>query len=560
MPAGAIMPKLRILRSFDPHNPRHALLLLLGLSLLLMLYQLDGTPFRGKYDDVDRSLIARNMAESGNWLVAEYVRGPLYTKPPLMYWSAAAIGVITGRSDEMPGNLTSVLGMLVMVLATFWAGRNLFDNRTGLWAALLLLTMHLFLAMSRQALLDTPMLGGFALAFGSLIHVGFSGTRWPTVGWLGVSLGLSLAFMTKGPVVLPIFLLMWLPLIRRVPRYRLDRRQWVKVFILMALITLPWPILMLIKAPEAVEVWKFELLGRFGDGQDYLEWTQKPFWFYGPDLINTLPWVLLLPWAVVAAFRNRRNKACSLLLWWAVGGLVFFSLSSATKRSYYLLPLYPAFALLIASEWHRFSTAIQSHRRPGWLSYLGPWSRVILLSLIGLALMALPWFYSGVPMTSFTACGVATTIFGGIALWRAVRKSWPQVLAFLVASAVPFHLAYFGHLVPITNTYHSGKPFFQEAIPLLNGEEVVITDVSHSLAAFYLHEARYRYLEKRDLPAFLQAHAGRLVITRPEFAEQMGQLEPVLEREFREPFGKKKGLGLYRHQQTQPPADTVEDN
>ena len=546
------MPTPRTRHAFDMDNPRHALLLLVGLSLLLMLYNLDGTPFRGMYDDVDRSLIARNMAESGDWLVARYVQGPLYTKPPLMYWMAASLGVLTGRSDELPGNLTSVLSMLAVVLATFWAGRNLFGNRVGLWAGMLLVTMHLFLAMSRQALLDTPMLGGFALAFGSLVHLAFSGTRRPTLWWLLAALGLALAFMTKGPVVLPIFLMLWLPLWPSVPAVRPGPCRLALAIGLILAVTLPWPLLLLSKAPEAAQVWHSELFGRLGDGKQYLEWTQKPFWFYGPDLINTLPWVLLLPWSVFRAWPHRRNPRYTILLWWALGGFVFFSLASATKRSYYLLPLYPAFALLMAAGWKDLCRLADGGSEGGWREKWGPRLSGGLLLVLGLGLLVLPWVYPDIPRTSFTICGLITTIFSVLAMTAARQERWVRNLAFLVAGATFLHLAFFGHLVPPTNNYHSGKTFFTEAAPLLKDQKVMLVEVPLALSSFYLHGVPYSNVQRDDLHRALAAKPDHLVIMRPEHARRVAGLEPLLERFFREPFGKERGLGLYRQRPPQP--------
>lgn len=532
----------------DRSDWKRPLLLLAAVTLLLMLYRLDGTPFRGLYDDVDRSLIARNMVDSGDWLVARYLYGPLYTKPPLMYWTAATLGVLTGRSDELPGNLASVLGMFPVVLAVFWAGRNLFGTRTGFWAGLVLATMHLFLAMSRQALLDTVMMGGFALAFGSLVHLGFSGTRRPTLWWLATALGLAVCFMTKGPVILPVFLLIWLPLLARVPSARPEPRQLLLALGLIAALTLPWPIALLNTAPQAAVVWKSEVFGRFGDGHQFHQWTQKPVWFYLPDLANTLPWVLLLPWGAAAAWRRRAEPRCQLLLWWALGGLVFFSLASATKRSYYLLPLYPGFALLVAAAWRDLA----QQRRPGRALRLLPLLTLAAVPLLGVTFLALPFFYPEVPRTAFLAGGLLTTALGAAALLAAGRGRWAQALPLAAGATVFLHLAYFGHLVPPTNASMSGKPFFTEAAPLIGTEQVTLVDGNLALSAFYLHRIAYRYVPGRDFEAAMADNPGGLVITSPGTAHRLGGLEPILEREFTEPFGKKRGLGLYRHRPSQP--------
>ncbi len=536
---------------------RRSLALLAAVTLLLMTYRLDGTPFRGLYDDVNRSFIARNMVDSGNWLVADYFYGPLYTKPPLMYWTAATIGVLTGRSDELPGNLSSVLGMFAVVLATFWAGRNLFGNRTGLRAGLLLVTMYLFLAMSRQALLDTVMMGGFALTFGSLIHLRFAGPERTTRWWLLVCLGLAISLLTKGPVILPVFLLVWLPLIPGAAAMRPTPRQTLLGLVLIAAITLPWPIALLRVAPEAQEVWKSELFGRFGDGKQFLEWTQKPVWFYLPDLANTMPWLPLLLWSVAVGFRRRGEAAFRLLLVWAVGGLVFYSLTSATKRSYYLLPLYPAFALLVAGAWQdlldRTGAGVRIPIRARILPLLGPG----LVGLMGLAFAGLPFFYPLVPRVPFVAAGVLAAALGLLGLVQAARGRWPRALHLALGGAALVHLAYFGHFVPIANTYYSGKPFFEEAIPLIGDEEVVLLEGQLALSAFYLHRVPYRYAPRRNFARVMAERPGSLVIAPPDRAAAFPELQPVLVREFSEPLGKKKGLGLYRHRPSQPDPSTA---
>jgi 4-amino-4-deoxy-L-arabinose transferase-like glycosyltransferase len=76
----------------------------------------------------------------------------------------------------------------------------------------------------------------------------------------------------------------------------------------------------------------------------------KPPWFYLARFPGDFfPWSLFLPAAVVAAVRAvRRNSSdlCLLPLLCALGGFVVFS-AIAYKRKVYLLPLYPAAAVLV---------------------------------------------------------------------------------------------------------------------------------------------------------------------------------------------------------------------
>jgi 4-amino-4-deoxy-L-arabinose transferase-like glycosyltransferase len=530
-------------RPGDWHRP---LLLLALVTVILMTYQLAGTPFRGIYDDVDRSLIARNMVDSGDWLVAHYVWGPLYTKPPLMYWTAGAIGVLTDRSDELPGNLASVLGMFTVVMATFWAGRNLFGTRTGLRAGLLLVTMHLFLAMSRQALLDTVMMGGFALAFGSLIHLGFSGTPRTTRWWLATALGLSLAFLTKGPVILPVFLLIWVPLMFRQPRLRPTLQQLLLSLGVILAVNLPWPLVLLNAAPEAAEVWHSEFFGRFGDGKQFLEWTQKPFWFYVPDLANTMPWLPLLIWAWVGAWKNRKETSWRLLLWWGLAGLVFFSLASSTKRSYYLLPLYPAFALVIAARWQALLAEIRSHGGPGPKTAWIPRLTLGLLAVFSLGFAILPFRFTTLPTLPFLVGGLLATALATFSLTLSWKQQWSRTLPLALTAAALVHLTYFGHFVPLANAYQSGRPFYREARPLIGDSEVVLLEAHLTLSVFYLHEVSWTYARRSNFLEVMGQHPEALVVASPVRAEKFPQLKPLLVKELTEPLGKKREMGLYR--------------
>src|SRR5207244_10734206 len=73
--------------------------------------------------------------------------------------------------------------------------------------------------------------------------------------------------------------------------------------------------------------------------------------YYVPNLtLDLLPWSIALPAALVAAWRRARDPARLFPLLWAVCLAAALSLA-ATKRAHYLLPAYPAFAVLLAQWW-----------------------------------------------------------------------------------------------------------------------------------------------------------------------------------------------------------------
>ncbi len=519
---------------------------LIGLVLfcsLLMLYRLDGTPHRGRFDDVDRALVARTMEQSGDWLVPHLGSHPLLTKPPLMYWTVAAVGRITGRQDELPGDLTSALAMILVVVCTWWIGRNLLGEAAALRAGLILPTMFFFLDMSRHTLMDTVLLAAMMLCAGALVQVATAGGvargRW----WLLATVGLGAVIMTKGPVGIPLLAVIAAPLLWRSGVPKPGRGLALAMVLLLAALVLPWPLLVLHRVPEAADVWARELVGRLSENEATGTWPRHPYWFYLPQLSGTLPWLPLLIPALVVAWRRRRERAWRTLGWWVVGGFLFYTFSSTSKRSFYLLPLYPGMALMIAGGWDHWFAA----ERP-----TDPLARRMLAVVLGLILTAgagflvLPVVYPGIPRVPFTLAGTVTLLLGAVAVFRWGRHHPRAVFSYLVAGCSVLFLAWFGHLVPLENRYLSGSPFFEEIVPRLGEAEVILVEMPVPLTAFYLHGHPYLNEPRSKVLDRLREDPRRLVVTTPRTAGKLGFLQPVLEKSLRDPFGRERTLGLYR--------------
>ncbi len=519
-----------------------SLLLISVVCGLLMLYHLDGTPLRGRFDDDYRALIAKTMVDSGNWLVPQVGARPLYTKPPLMYWTAAALGRLTGRHDELPGNLTSALSLFVVVLCTWWLGRNLFGSAAGLRAGLILPTMYFFLAMSRQTLIDSVMMAGFAVCVGALVQLvrGQSRRRWPW--WILATVGLGVTLMSKGPVVIPVLGLIAWPLLKGQRQSRPGYRLTALLSLLLLGMILPWPLAVLKTFPEARQVWMQELFGRLGSGPQVHPWTSRPLWYYIPDLVNTAPWIFLLPGALVMAWRKRSQRVWQILLWWVVGGFVIYSLASANKRSYFLLPLYPGFALVIAGAWQEW---FGRDRPAGLMARLPLQMAAGAVALIGAALFALPFFHSGLPETAFRVGGLLGLLSGsaGLALWG--RYGPDALFGGVVTGSAILYLAWFGHFIPVENAYASGKPFYAVAEPLIGDAELILVEVPVPLSLFYLPGHPYRNLPRSRMDEALVEGQKSVIVTTPAIAAEFPELVPLVVRTLRAPFHKDRCLGLY---------------
>jgi 4-amino-4-deoxy-L-arabinose transferase-like glycosyltransferase len=513
---------------------------LAGFCVLLFGIALERTPFRGQYDDVNRALIARTMADSGDWIVPIQLGAPQLTKPPLSYWLGAALYRLTGGRHELPAALVSVLCSLLVVLATYRAGHIMWSRRAGMVAALTLATTYLFFAMARQPLVDTVMMAGFALAFVSLIRLIFGPPNDHTVHWVLLATGVGLATMAKGPVILPLLLIMAIPpLVNQSPRFP-NWPQLTIMLVVFILMVFPYHFALLRVQPEAHKVWAQELW-RLGSQYERFAWTQRPWWYYFANSYVILPWLPLVVVGLVRAIRHRDDLRLQLLLWWIVGGIVFFSLFSANKRVYYLLPLCPAIALLCASVWEAAaqSRSSRAFTRAAKLT-------AVFVLMVGVASASLPSWTELRPSAVFVLVGLAGA---SMAIWSLVqvrRQRWIRAFGGLIIASSVLYLLYAGAVLPPWNLYLSEKPFYEETASLVGSETFYTYKLPVVLSAFYMERHGPKLWTLGSIEELIAQGDGGYLLTRPQYVRQLDSLELVYSRTSRSPLGVEKEIALYR--------------
>lgn len=289
---------------------------------------------------------AREMLVDGRWLVT-HVNGVVNShKPPLFFWLIALFSVPLGAVTELTARLPSALAALGTLAIVLRLGRRWFGPRSAAVAGWVLATSYMFWDKARWAQIDSLLcfLIWVALsAFEAWRSGGFEGRRAGLVFW-GAA---ALAVLAKGPVgvLLPLGIVIVLLVLER------DLRS-LKGFaplagpLLFVLISGAWA--------AAATVWgpsDYSVLGalreHFVDRGIHGMHHVQPFWYYAERLpLSLLPWAGLLPGAVVAAWTERRRSAgLRLSLVATVFVVVFFSISTE-KRDLYVLPAFPAIALM----------------------------------------------------------------------------------------------------------------------------------------------------------------------------------------------------------------------
>ena len=337
-------------------GPRWRALVLASAAVLLLvgLGRLDAdAPDEPRAVQIAEELRSGEHGREG--LVVLHLNGEVYTqKPPLYYWLAALAGAPGGRVTELAARLPSALAGILVVWLTMLLGARMLGSGAGVLGAAILLTSWEFAYLGRRVQFDV-LLTAFELAALASFWWLDRGIGSARRHQLVMHAALGLAVLTKGPVgfLIPALSIAAFLLWERRPR---DLRR---AFPLWGLVLSVLPGLLWLAAATALAPSGYagtavgeNVIGRFFSGTSHV----RPFWYYLWNFpLHFLPWTLAWPAVLFVGRRSvfapgsddSTQRAWRFLLACIAASLVFFSIS-AGKRSVYLLPVYPATALLCA--------------------------------------------------------------------------------------------------------------------------------------------------------------------------------------------------------------------
>jgi 4-amino-4-deoxy-L-arabinose transferase-like glycosyltransferase len=309
--------------------------------------------------DIDEGLnaeAAREMFESGDWVVPTFNFKPRTAKPALLYWLQALAYQRFGVT-EFAARLPSALAGAAAVLLTYEFGRRMFGPAVGALAGVIVASTLQVSVLAHAATPDAVLLACMMLTLW-LFWTGAEGgsRRW---AWM-TGLGAGLAVLAKGPigVVMPAAIVGYFFLAQRQGRRLLDPRLLAALF-LVVLIAGPWYALVGAETRGRFlrSFWETENVGRF---LAPMEGHSGPVWYYlVAVLVGLGTWSVIL-WpslreAIRSTSRGPESTAVRFLVCWAAVYVGFFSMAQ-TKLPNYILPAYPPLALLMARflvRWRR---------------------------------------------------------------------------------------------------------------------------------------------------------------------------------------------------------------
>ncbi len=388
-------------------------------------------------DEPRYAAVAREMAESGDWVTPRLDGRPWFEKPALYYWGAAlafrAFGV-----NEFAARMPSASAAAVTALALAWAAWRFYGFAT-LWVALLIFpTCVGAFGFARVATPDMLFSAALTLAMVAACPValaprGEERSGKASVVLFGIFLGA--ATLAKGPAAIALAagsIALWALGTRRWrPAFRLVHPLALLAFCVTAL---PWYALCAARNPDFVRVFLFE--HNFERYLTPLFRHEQPFWFFGPVLLlGLLPWTALLVGAARDAARLWQQKQWAhapgfFFACWAIFPVAFFSFSKS-KLPGYVLPALPAVVLLLAGSAMRAAGEKTPFAR-GLLGAIGG-TVVALAASSGYWLRRLPP-ESGLADPHRVLAGIVLAAAGGLAIALLGLSQRPT--AALLAAAV----------------------------------------------------------------------------------------------------------------------------
>lgn len=302
----------------------------------------------------------QQMIHSGNYVDIHFQDQPRYLQPAGIYWLEAIPAKLAQKflgenalHQAWVYRIPSLIAASLIVPLTAWMGALLFSGSVGLLASLFLMVSLLFVAESHMATIDTVLLLIILSAEALLLKAYFAShqkTSFPLSYALSFWGLLGIGMMLKGPIPL-------IPILGTIFTLSFLEKNW-KIFTLLRA-SWGWLLSLTLLAPWCLSIYilshgeffhravSHNLLGKITHGQESHGFL--PGYYLIIFLVSFWPGSLFAVQSIPHIFIHRREKATRFLLCWILPHWLFFELL-ATKLPHYVLPTYPAIALLSAAS------------------------------------------------------------------------------------------------------------------------------------------------------------------------------------------------------------------
>jgi 4-amino-4-deoxy-L-arabinose transferase-like glycosyltransferase len=528
-PKNRVNPGSRLMRVVDfvtvSHTRAIAFLLLCGLLLFLPGF------FNIPPVDRDEARFAqatKQMVESGDFVDIRFQDDVRYKKPVGIYWlqsaaieTASALGLPRPELRIWLYRMPSLFGAIGAVLLTYWTALAFVTRRGAVLAALIMASSVLLGVEARLAKTDAMLLLTVVAAMGAMARVYLSWQRgeeperpsWsvPAIFWTAMAGGILL----KGPLIL-MFVVLAIAMLAILDRSAawIWRLRPILGVLWMLVLVLPWFVAIFWRAGN-------EFFADSVGGDMLSKLTAQESHGAPPGAYLLLFWVTFWPGAPLAGmaapaiWRARRQPGAQFLLAWLVPSWIVFELV-LTKLPHYVLPLYPAIAILTVGALER-QVLSRSWLRRGAAWWFAVPALLSVVAIVGAVTLTRQPVFLAWPFVA------ASLIFGLFAWWLYDDNRAERSLLNAVVAAIFLSATLYGAVLPaLTPLFPSAEiaralrnvvcvgpkaaaaGFQEPSLVFMTGTSTLLTDGSG--AADFLNQGtcRFALVEARSERAFAQ--------------------------------------------------------
>lgn len=518
-------------------------------ALLLLFGLLAFTPGLFVMQPMDRdeprfAQATKQMLETGDFIDIRFQHEARFKKPVGIYWLQAAVvsageklGVPDARRQIWLYRIPSLAGALLAVVLSYWAALVLMARREAFAAAMLFGATILIGVEAHLAKTDAAMCATAVVAFAILARLWTLRRAASIATWEAFAfwIAIGVSFLLKGPVVGGLFALaaVALGLRERSAAWLKPVADW-RAIVLALLIVAPWFAAIAIKSGGAffTEAVGQDMLGKVASGQEahgappglYLLIMPGTLWPVSALFIAAIPYI----------WRNRSDDLVALCLAWIVPAWIMFELIP-TKLPHYVLPLYPAMAVLVVKaladgadfsrgRWRAgalgllpfmpilfaaAAVAAVALLEPGGLQRFAPlaWAAPLFALAIAFAVIAARAARRNVGLAVAPALALATIALS----WSVYQNAWPALRSIELSPRLAEAARAAGCTEPRMATVGG---YNEPSLVFLTRTDLAMTDGPGGAGFMAGDGCRVAFVESRAEKAFLEEAARRAIAPR----------------------------------------------
>ncbi len=470
-------------------------------------------------DATQYATIAMQMEESGNYLEPVWRDWEYLDKPPLLFWLSSWFFSLFGINHfayRLPSILINILG----IFSTYKLGKRLYNEKTGLYAAIIFASTFGNFVVNHDVRTDTMLMGFTIFSIWQLYdYLEFRRAK----NFIWAFIGIGLAMLTKGPIGLVVPVLAFTPYLIFKGKWKdLFRPEWLLGLVIIAIVLLPMTIGLYNQyGMKGVEFYFWtQSFGRL-TGENYWVDNSGPFFFVHSFLWSFIPWTIL---ALVAYVRKwislfQKTKNNEILTLSGIT-LVFIGMSmSSYKLPHYIYVVFPLVAILTGDliarsfkpvKWEGFGKALYVSQA---VFNMLLWVGIVLTFFIFIDaswwIYLVTWFiFSYYFFTSLNKDSKNTRIFSTTAITM-------LGVAFILNT----------HFYPGLNPYQAGPVAGSDIKERdIQPKSLVIYKAHRPSMDFYSERILPRAKTKHALDSILDANKPKYIFTNQRWLEELNDL------------------------------------